>query len=243
VAFQAWMVETRSAGTALNKYKSLQQFFAWLVEEGEIERSPMAGVRVPRVGQKLVPVITDAETRRLLDVCKGGGFAQLRDQAIIRMYYNTGARLSEIGNLLVSDLDLDTDSVLLHGKGAKERRIRFGAKTSRVLCRYLRSRARRDGVASIPQLWIAESGIRPLRPAGIKIRLKRIGELAGVDHVHAHRWRHSFAHEWKLAGGNTGDLMLLLGWSSEEMPRRYGASAAAERAQELQTRFGIGERV
>lgn len=47
----------------------------------------------------------------------------------------------------------------------------------------------------------------------------------------------------KLAGGDTGDLMLLMGWSSEEMPRRYGASAAAERAQQVDARLGTGERV
>ena len=59
--------------------------------------------------------------------------------------------------------------------------------------------------------------------------------------MHAHRWRHSFAHEWKRAGGDTGDLMLLLGWASEDMPQHYGASAAAERARETQARLGIGE--
>ncbi|WP_307817148.1 tyrosine-type recombinase/integrase [Micromonospora fiedleri] len=73
--------------------------------------------------------------------------------------------------------------------------------------------------------------------------LKRLGAAAGVADVHAHRWRHSFAHEWKRAGGDTGDLMLLLGWTSEDMPRHYGASAAAERAQETQARLGTGERV
>ena len=55
--------------------------------------------------------------------------------------------------------------------------------------------------------------------------------------VHAHRWRHNFAHEWKRAGGDTGDLMLLLGWTSDDMPRHYGASAAAERAQQTQPRL------
>ncbi|AEV84746.1 phage integrase family site specific recombinase [Actinoplanes sp. SE50] len=49
--------------------------------------------------------------------------------------------------------------------------------------------------------------------------------------MHAHRWRHNYAHEWHRAGGNTGDLMLLLGWSSADMPRHYGASAAAEGAE------------
>ena len=92
-------------------------------------------------------------------------------------------------------------------------------------------------------MWIAAKGARPFKSNGIKIRLRVLGERAGVEHVHAQRWRHSFAHEWKLAGGDTGDLMLLMGWSSEEMPRRYGASAAAERAQAVHTRLGIGERV
>jgi integrase/recombinase XerC len=73
--------------------------------------------------------------------------------------------------------------------------------------------------------------------------LKRRGAAAGLDGVHAHRWRHNFAHEWKLAGGDTGDLMLLLGWTSDEMARHYGASAAAERAQHAQSRIGIGENV
>ena len=91
------------------------------------------------------------------------------------------------------------------------------------------------------RLGLAERGGRPLTANGIKIRLRRLGEAAGVAGVHAHRWRHTFAHEWKRAGGDTGDLMLVLGWTSEDMPRHYGASAAAERALETQQRLGIGE--
>jgi site-specific recombinase XerD len=243
IAFQAWMIETRSPATAVNKHKALQQFFRWLVDEEEIVRSPMTGVPLPGVGQKLVPLISDAETRQILDACRGNSFLQLRDHALVRMYYNTGARLSEIGCLLLTDIDLDTNSVVLHGKGGKDRRVRFGLQTARVLTRYLRARNRLPSIAAVPELWICGKGGRPLRPAGIKIRLKRLGEKAGLKGVYAHRWRHSFAHEWKLAGGDTGDLMMLLGWSSGEMPRRYGASAAAERAQQTQTRLGIGERV
>ena len=78
--FQVWMVASRSAATALNKHKSLQQFFAWLVEEGEVDVSPMAVVPKPRVPQKLIPIMTDDQTRRLLAVCQGTGFAQVRDR-------------------------------------------------------------------------------------------------------------------------------------------------------------------
>lgn len=135
--FQAWVIETRSASTGLNKYKALQQFFGWLVVEGEIERSPMLEVLKPTAVQELVEVLGDEETRRILEVCQGGGFLQLRDQALVRMFYNTGGRLSEIGDLLLSDVDLDTDSVVLTGKGGKQRRVRFGAKTAAALRRYV----------------------------------------------------------------------------------------------------------
>jgi len=202
----------------------------------------MERVRQPKTPTKLIPVMRDADTSRLSEACKGKSFASLRDQALIRLYANTGARLSEVGNLLVTDLDLNTESVHLHGKGAKDRRIRFGPKTARALSRYLRARDKHKG-AGLPNLWLADRGAAPLTPNGIKIRLKRLGQATGVAGVHAHRWRHSFAHEWKLAGADTGDLMLLLGWTSEDMPRRYGASAAAERAMATQQRIGIGERV
>jgi site-specific recombinase XerD len=75
VAFQASVIETRSAGTGLNNHKALQQFFRWLVAEGEIERSPMSRVPQPKATQKLVDVISDEDTRRILEVCQGFGFA------------------------------------------------------------------------------------------------------------------------------------------------------------------------
>ncbi|MEV0910771.1 tyrosine-type recombinase/integrase [Streptomyces hokutonensis] len=242
-AFQAWMIETRSASTALNKHKALQQFFKWLMlDEGEIDRSPMERVRQPKMPQKLVPVIRGDETTKVLATCKGRQFAQLRDEAIIRLYCNTGARLSEVGNLLLDDVDMRTESVHFHGKGSKDRRVRFGPRTARAVSRYLRARAKHKA-ACLPELWLAERGIRRLAPNGIKIMLKRRGLEAGLVKLHAHRWRHTFAHEWKRAGGDTGDLMLLLGWTSQEMPRRYGASAAAERAQETHRRIGVGDHV
>ncbi|MDT0549328.1 MULTISPECIES: tyrosine-type recombinase/integrase [Streptomyces] len=242
-AFQAWMIRSRSASTALNKHKALQQFFKWLAfDEEEISRSPMEHVKQPRTAQKLIPIIQDDDTSRILDTCKGNSFLQLRDEAIIRLLCNTGARLSEVAYLQVEDIDQNTDSVRYHGKGSKDRRVRFGHRTARAISRYLRARARHNG-ATLPELWLADRGGRPLASNGIKIMIRRRGQAAGLTGVHAHRWRHTFAHGWKRAGGDSGDLMLLLGWTSDDMPRRYGASAAAERAQETHLRMGIGDHV
>lgn len=241
--FQVWIIETRSAATALNKHKALQQFFKWLMlDEQEIEQSPMLRVRQPKTPKRLIPIIRDEDTKKILQTCQGKEFIQLRDEAIIRLLYNTGARLSEVANLRLDDVDLSLDTVRYHGKGAKNRRVRIGPKTARAISRYLRARSSHRGFG-LSELWLAVRGAQPLHANGIKLMLKRRGLRAGLDNVHAHRWRHTYAHEWKLAGGDTGDLMLLLGWTSEDMPRHYGASAAAERAQQVQARMGIGERV
>jgi integrase len=156
------------------------------------------------------------------------------------MLANTGARLSEVTGLSIDDIDMDRDVMTFRGKGSKDRQVRLGPKTARALSRYLRARAKHPG-AHRPELWLALRGSSPITANGVKLMLQRRGEQAGVANLHAHRWRHTFAHEWKLAGGDSGDLMLMLGWSSEEMAHHYGASAAAERAREVALRLSIGD--
>ncbi|MBM2620400.1 tyrosine-type recombinase/integrase [Actinoplanes sp. LDG1-06] len=109
---------------------------------------------------------------------------QLRDQALVRMFYNTGGRSAEIGDLLVPDVDLDTDSVVLTGKGGKQRRVRFVAKTAGAPRRYVRACSRCPGLIGIDQLWIAVKGARPLKPNGIKIRLRKLRDRAGFASRH-----------------------------------------------------------
>lgn len=240
--FLAWMIETRSASTALNKYKSLQQFFKYLVDEEEMNRHPMARIPQPTVAQKLVPVVADDEIAQLLATCSGKTFVDRRDTAIIRLLMDTGARLSEVTLLNLDDLDLRLDLIRVRGKGDKQRAIPFGEKTGQTMTRYLRARARHKATNSTA-LFLPERGSARLQPNGVKIMLRRRGEQAGISHMHAHRLRHTLAHEWQLAGGNETDLMAIMGWDSPEMLRRYGKSAAGVRAQTSHRQLGLGNRV
>lgn len=240
--FMAWMIQTRSASTAVNKYKSIQQFFRYLLEEEEITRSPMERTRQPGSEEKLVPVLSDEELAALLGTCAGKGFAERRDTAIIRLLMDTGGRLTEITTLVTDAVDLRQDLVVVRGKGDWERAIPFGAKTGQALTRYLRVRARHKA-ADLPELFLAERGRRPLSPNGVKIMLRRRGEQAGIANMHAHRLRHTLAHQWQLEGGNETDLMAIMGWQSAEMLRRYGKSAAAVRAQHSHRNMRLGDRV
>ncbi|MFI9008859.1 tyrosine-type recombinase/integrase [Actinosynnema sp. NPDC053489] len=104
------MLEMRSAATANTNYRAIRPFFAWLIGEGVIPRSPMEGTRQPKTPDKPVPVIRDREMTELLNACVGRGFLALRDRVIIRLLADTGVR-GEIAGLDVADVDLDYDFI------------------------------------------------------------------------------------------------------------------------------------
>jgi site-specific recombinase XerC len=102
----------------------------------------MAGLQPPRVSQKLVPVFTGQELRRLEQACAGRSFAQRRDTAIIAVFTATGIRLSELAGLRCSDVDLWQREITVRGKGGKDRIVKIGHQAARSLDRYQRARSR-----------------------------------------------------------------------------------------------------
>ena len=125
------------------RFKSLQQLYGWLASEEWIESNPMAGLRSPKPTEKPVPVLSDDDLRALIAACQGKEFADRRDEAIVRLFIDTGMRVAEMCWIELTDLDMRTDQVTVHGgKVTGYGSCRSALKTGTSLERYLRIRAR-----------------------------------------------------------------------------------------------------
>jgi site-specific recombinase XerD len=172
--------------TANNRYRALQAFFKWAVEEGEVHESPMSKMRPPKVPETLPPVLSDDELRALLSATSGAGFEDRRDSALIRVLLDTGARVAEVAGLRLENLDLDAGEVTVLGKGRRERHLYLGAKAVKATDRYLRVRAG-HAHSEEPWLWLGQKG--HMTDSGIRQMLERRGIEAGIGGANPHRLR------------------------------------------------------
>jgi site-specific recombinase XerD len=231
-----------ASSTVAIRFRSLKVFFNWAVREEIITRSPMVGMAQPKVTDSPPPILDDGQLKLLLAACDGKEFADRRDAAIIRVFCEPGSpRVAEMAGLMLVDLDMRGDLITLRGKGDKVRQVPFGAKTGQALDRYLRMRSR-HALASSPMLWLGAKKTT-LTASGVTKMLRRRSAMAGIGHVHPHQLRHTAAHVWMDSDGSESNAMQLFGWSSPEMPRRYGRSAAVARAQRSARRKSLGDRL
>jgi site-specific recombinase XerD len=245
-------IERTSAGTGSNHYRALQQAFKFLFDEEEIDRTPFARLQPPKVVLKPVPVLREDGLKKLLAGCRGKDFTSRRDAAIIMTFLDTGMRLASCAGLnfaekdIESDVDFTQDVFRIRLKGGLHHAVPFGNKTGLALDRYLRVRAQLRAEAKLAidgPLWLGSLRKDRLTGSGIAQMLERRCKEAGLPHINPHQFRHTFAHVWRVDGGDETDLMRLMGWTSRQMLSRYGASAADERAIKAHRKNSPGDRL
>ena len=186
---------------------SCRSLFRQLTREALLAHDPLAGVRGPKVQRKLPQVLDVDEATALVEGDGHGGALDVRDRAMLELFYSSGLRLSELTGLRWLDLDLDTGEVRVLGKGSKTRIVPVG----RHAVAALRALGAAEGRAPESPVFRGRHGA-PISPRTVQVRLKTLTMRQGfAKHVHPHLLRHTFASHMLESSGDLRAVQELLG--------------------------------
>jgi site-specific recombinase XerD len=181
------LLERHQPATAHNRFRGAERFFNWYAETDESFASPMRGMRPPRLPE-YPRVLGLDRLEDLVRACQGRAFEDRRDLALVRVFFDSGARRAEVANLRYSptdradrDLDLTRGTVRVVGPGRRERIVSLDNNTVTALDDYLRAR-RGHPRADLPWLWLGKQG--RLTDSGVGRALRQRGMRAGILDLH-----------------------------------------------------------
>lgn len=221
-----------AASTRRRGVAAIRSFFAFLVQEGVVRRSPAADLLPPERGERPPRVLSEAEYTRLRDAVSD----HARDFAIIELALQTGLRLSEIARLKVADIvlpPLSADTALgrvrVAGRVGRGRTVTLNSRACAALRAYLGERARSDS----PALFLTkfEKGIGP---RGIENVVAKYCTEAGIGHASVHSLRHTMAVQMLKRGGTPAVVGKALGHVSPDTTGIYVGLAREAIDDELQ---------
>ncbi len=195
-----------------NIRRVLSSFFSWLENEDYILKSPVRRIHKVRTGKTVKETYTDESLEIMRD------FAQTdRDLAIIDILASTGMRVGELVRLNRDDIDFENRECIVFGKGDKERKVYFDARTKIHLKRYLEQRTD-DKLALFVSLL---APFNRLKISGVEIRLRELGRKLDIHKVHPHKFRRTLATLAIDKGMPVEQVQHLLGHQSIDTTMQY----------------------
>ena len=222
--------------------RTLKVFFSWLTQEGYISENPSTLVRIPNAPRTMIKTLDESQVKRFLSEVDSRSSEGFRDYCIILVFLDTGVRLSELVNLNLEDSDLERGLFRVMGKGSRERLVPFGAKVQRALWKYVHRFRPEPFHPNIGNLFIRADG-NAMSCGQVYRLIKRYGRKAGIEGVRCspHTFRHTFARNFLINGGDLFTLQKILGHSSLYVVRMY-VELAPEDIQVLHRRHSPVDR-
>lgn len=195
-----------------NVRRNISSFFSWLEEEDYILKSPMKRIHKIKTKKIVKNTISDEEIEKLRDNCK-----EKRDLAMIDLLYSTGIRVGELVNLNIDDINFEGRECVVYGKGDKERRVYFDAKTKVHLKQYLENRFDNNEALFVT----LDAPYERLKISGVEIRLRNIGRTLNLERIHPHKFRRTMATRAIDKGMPIEQVQRLLGHSQIDTTMQY----------------------
>ena len=198
--------------TVDNIRRILSSFFSWLEDEDYIVKSPVRRIHKVKVGKTVKETYTDEALEQMRDYCDG-----IRDLALIDLLASTGMRVGELVKLNREDIDFQNRECIVTGKGDKQRKVYFDARTKIHLQRYLNERNDNNPALFVSLLAPYER----LQISGVEIRLRRLGRELNIPKVHPHKFRRTLATMAIDKGMPIEQVQHLLGHQSLDTTLQY----------------------
>ncbi|PEG87792.1 MULTISPECIES: site-specific tyrosine recombinase/integron integrase [unclassified Lactobacillus] len=201
---------------------SLHSFFRFLTRRKFIQIDPTQGIVLRRGEKKLPEFFYENELKQVFDSLKGNQPLTVRNLALFELFYATGMRVSEVSNLTLHQIDLNLQTILVHGKGNKDRYVAFDDHTKKSLVKYLED-ARPNLLKDDAEQHVFLSNLgKPLSKRGIEYVMQKTFNQAGISgKVHPHELRHTFATAMLNNGADLRSVQELLGHSSLSATQIY----------------------
>lgn len=209
------------AATISRNIASIKAFYHFLYQRRKVDTDVSEDLQAPKIERKLPDIMTMEETENLLRQPSGDTPKDLRDKAMLELLYATGIRVTELINLEVSDVNLQTDSLLCRD-GNRERSIPFGPKAKEALTRYLEDGRRELLKGEENIILFVNCNGRPMSRQGFWKLLKSYGKKAGISmEITPHTVRHSFAAHLVENGADLKSVQEMLGHSDISTTQVY----------------------
>lgn len=195
-----------------NVRRILSSFFSWLEDEDYIVKSPVRRIHKVKTGKTVKETYSDESLELMRDQCDNN-----RDLAMIDLLSSTGIRVGELVKLNRSDIDFENRECVVFGKGNKERKVYFDARTKIHLQRYINEREDNNEALFVSLL----KPFSRLEISGVEIRLRKIGRELNLNKVHPHKFRRTLATMAIDKGMPIEQVQQLLGHQSIDTTLQY----------------------
>ncbi len=216
------------------KVSTIRSFYRFLVREGKIESTPLTGIVAPKRERRLPMILSKDDLDALIESADETTAVGLRNRAMLEMMYASGVRLSEVVGLDLRSIDLDERTVVVRGKGNKERMVLLGVPAERALSRYLAEGRPKLATGAEDALFLNRDGNR-LSGRSVQNVVRKHALKAGLEsHVWPHLLRHSFATHLLDGGAELRVVQELLGHASAQTTQIYTHVTAARQRETMQ---------
>jgi len=209
-----------SPQTVRGHMRGLKAFSSWLHREQYTDENRLRYLKIPKVPVKLIEPLTDQEINQITSSINQDSLTGFRNYAIVVTALDNGLRASEIADVTIGQLDLKEGYVKVMGKGSKERIVPVGDFVKMTLWNYINRIRPEPATTDCDKLFLSPSG-RPITANTIKLVFSRLSKSSGVERLHAHLCRHTFAINYLLNGGDIFSLKEILGHTTLEMVNHY----------------------